>query len=64
MIGKIGRVTGTVAAGTTGEVVLPIRGGTEAFHAHPAEEGDAIPIGTRVIVQEYLPPRTVYVSRV
>jgi hypothetical protein len=62
VIGKVGRVTGTVAPGQLGEVMISIRGGTEAFHAYAAETGDTISTGTRVVVIEYFPPRTVVVS--
>jgi hypothetical protein len=62
VVGKIGRVTGTVAPGRTGEVVIPVRGGTEAFLAHAAESGETIPEHARVVVVEYYPPRTVYVT--
>jgi hypothetical protein len=61
MVGRVGRVTGTVAPGRTGEVVIPIRGGTEAFLAHP-QNGETIAVHTRVVVVEYHAPRTVYVS--
>jgi hypothetical protein len=62
VIGKIGRVTGGIGPDRTGEVVLSVRGGTEAFLAHAAETGQAMPPGSRVVVVEYFPPRTVYVS--
>ena len=62
MIGKVGRVTGTIAPGNLGEVMVPVRGGTEAFHAYAADEGDTIRTGTRVVVVEYFPPRTVVVT--
>ena len=62
MIGKMGRVTGTIAPGKLGEVMVPVRGGSEAFHAY-ADDGEAnIKIGTRVVVVEYYPPRTVVVT--
>jgi len=61
VVGKIGRVTGTVQPGTVGEVMIPIRGGSEAFLARTDGER-ALRAGTRVIVTEYLPPRTVVVS--
>jgi hypothetical protein len=64
MIGKVGRVTGTVAPGLIGEVMIPVRGGTEAFHAYAADTQDTIRTGTRVVVVEYFPPRTVVVSPV
>jgi hypothetical protein len=62
VVGKIGRVTGTVGPGRTGEVVIPVRGGSEAFLAFAAENGETIPAHARVVVVEYQPPRTVYVT--
>jgi hypothetical protein len=61
--GKVARVTGTIGPGRLGEVMLSIRGGTEAFNAYAADGEDEIPNGARVVVVEYLPPRTVVVSR-
>jgi hypothetical protein len=63
VVGKIGRVTGTVAPGKVGEVMLPIRGGSEAYHAYAAERDETIVRGVRVVVVEYHPPRTVIVSQ-
>lgn len=48
--------------GTIGEIMLPVRGGSEHFHAYPADKDVALPIGTRVVVVEYHPPRTVIVA--
>ena len=62
MVGKVGRVTGTIGPGKTGEVVISIRGGTEAFLAHAADSDQTIPENARVVVVEYYPPRTVYVA--
>jgi hypothetical protein len=62
VIGKVGRVTGKIAPGHIGEVMVPIRGGSEAFHAYATDSNDTIPPGTRVVVIEYFPPRTVVVS--
>ena len=62
MIGKVGRVTGTIEPGRVGEVMIPIRGGSEAFNAYAAEAQDTITTGSRVVVIEYFPPRTVVVS--
>ena len=62
MIGKVGRVTGAIAPDRVGEVMVPVRGGTEHFHAYAAEAGDAIATGTSVVVVEYHPPRSVIVS--
>ncbi len=62
MVGSMGRVTGTVGPGLVGEVLIAVRGGTEAFLAYPAVPGDRITPGSLVVVQEYQPPRTVYVA--
>jgi hypothetical protein len=64
MIGKVGRVTGTIGPDRLGEVMVPIRGGSEAFNAYSADPKDTIERGTRVVVVEYYPPRTVVVSQV
>ena len=63
VVGKYGRVTGKVAPGTIGEVMVAIRGGVEAFYAYPVEGGEEIEIGAQVVVLEYEPPRTVVVTR-
>jgi len=63
MIGKMGRVTATIAPGRLGEVMVQVRGGSEAFHAYPADDDETIPIGSRIVVVEYFPPRTVVVTR-
>ena len=62
MVGKVGRVTGAIGPGKVGEVTVPVRGGVEAFLAHSADDGQSIPMHSRVVVIEYYPPRTVYVS--
>jgi len=63
MVGKIGRVTGTIGPGKLGEVMVPVRGGSEAFHAYASDSGDTIDTGSRIVVVEYFPPRTVVVAR-
>jgi hypothetical protein len=63
MVGKIGRVSGTVAPGRLGEVMIPVRGGTEAFNAYAADADDVLAVGTRVVVVDYHPPRTVTVTK-
>ena len=63
MIGKMGRVTGTIAPGRLGEVMVQVRGGSEAFHAYSADGDETIPTGSRIVVVEYFPPRTVVVTR-
>ena len=62
MVGKIGRVTGTVEPGRLGEVMVGIRGGSEAFHAYATDKEETIEVGTRIVVVEYFPPRTVVVA--
>ncbi len=63
VVGKIGRVTGTIAPKKVGEVMLPIRGGSEAFAAYASVRDATIERGERVVVIEYHPPRTVIVSQ-
>jgi hypothetical protein len=63
MVGKIGRVTGTIAPGKLGEVMVQVRGGSEAFHAYASDTDETIPPGSRIVVVEYFPPRTVVVAR-
>jgi len=58
----MGRVTGTIAPGKLGEVMVPVRGGSEAFHAYAADGETVLKIGSRVVVVEYYPPRTVVVT--
>jgi hypothetical protein len=62
MIGKSGRVTGRIGPDRLGEVMIPVRGGTEVFHAYATDRSEELNIGTEVVVVEYLPPRTVVVS--
>jgi len=63
IIGKMGRVTGTVGPGRLGEVMIPIRGGSEAFHAYASDGEDTLAPGTTIVVVEYHPPRTVVVTK-
>ncbi|WP_284974286.1 hypothetical protein [Arthrobacter sp. efr-133-TYG-104] len=62
LTGKIGRVTGAIAPGTIGEVMLPFQGGTSAFFAHPFDKTSVFPVGEKVLVIYYEPPQTVYVD--
>ena len=63
VISKVGRVTGAIEPGRLGEVMIPIRGGSEAYHAYATNPAELIEKGARVIVVEHEPPRTVVVSR-
>ena len=62
MEGLTGRVTGRIAPDHLGEVMIAVRGGAEAFHAYAADRDDTYLPGTRVVVVEYHPPRTVVVT--
>jgi hypothetical protein len=64
MIGRQGRVTGRIAPGLVGEVIVQVRGGSEAFHAYSIIPGEEIPKGSLVVVVEYQAPRTVYVEQI
>jgi membrane protein implicated in regulation of membrane protease activity len=63
VIGKVGRLVGAIAPGGMGEVMIPIRGGSESYFAYADDADATIPKGTRVVVVEHEPPRTVIVSR-
>jgi hypothetical protein len=63
VIGKVGRLTGAIEPGEMGEVMLGIRGGSEAYYAYASDTKEAIEEGARVIVIDHEPPRTVVVSR-
>lgn len=62
LVGLQGRVTGRIAPGLVGEVMVKVRGGAEAFMAYAADPGERIAPGAIVVVMEYHPPRTVYVT--
>jgi hypothetical protein len=64
-IGCRGRVTaaGAIRPGRTGEVMVSIRGGVEAFLARDVDGGSIEPYA-EVVVVEYEPPRLVLVSRI
>ena len=63
VVGKVGRVTGRVARGTVGEVMVAVRGGSEAFYAYAYADGETFEVGDRVVVIESHPPRSVLISR-
>ena len=62
LIGKVGRVTGTIEPGKLGEVMIAIRGGSESYYAYAADQEERIESGTRVVVLEREAARTVIVS--
>jgi hypothetical protein len=59
LLGAIGRVTVSIPEHGPGEVLLPVRGGTEAFAAWSDEP---IPRHTRVLVVECMSARSVLVT--
>lgn len=63
MVGSRGRVTGRIGPGLVGEVLLPIRGGVEAFYAYAINPEETIETGTQVLVVDFTEPRSVYVER-
>ena len=63
VIAKVGRLTSSISPGGLGEVMLPIRGGSEVYFCYAADPAEEIPKGTRVVVIEQDQPRTVIVSR-
>jgi hypothetical protein len=63
LIGKVCRVTGRIDPGKLGEVIVPIRGGSEAYFAFADDPEATIEQGERVVVVEQEAARTVIVSR-
>ena len=63
MIGSRGRVTGMIGPGLIGEVLLNVRGGTEAFYAYAVNPDESFGMGTQILVVDFESPRTVYVER-
>ena len=59
LIGTVGRITVPISADRSGEVMLPVRGGTEAFEACSDEP---IAKNTKVVVIDCLSGRTVTVT--
>ncbi len=63
-VGCVGRVSrsGAIRPGRTGEVLVTVRGGVEAYLARDAD-GGAIEAGEEVVVVDLVAPRTVLVTR-
>jgi hypothetical protein len=61
LLGKVGRLTVSIPRNGPGEVLLPVRGGTEAFAAWSDEP---IPRHSRVVVVDTLSARSVFVTPV
>jgi hypothetical protein len=63
LIGKVGRVIGAILPGKLGEIMIPIRGGSESYFAYAADPQETIERGARIVVLEQEASRTVIVSR-
>ena len=61
---KIGRVTGRIAQGEIGEVIVEIRGGSEAFLAQAFDKQNTYERGDIVRIIQYHPPRSVIVAKI
>lgn len=61
-VGLTGRVTGRIRRSEIGEVSISIRGGTTYYHAYPYTQDESFEQGEQVVVMEFAPPQTVYVS--
>jgi hypothetical protein len=59
LLGAVGRVTVSIPVSGPGEVLIPVRGGTEAFAAWSDEP---VPRHARVIVIDRISPRSVFVT--
>jgi hypothetical protein len=59
LVGKVGRVTVSIPAGGPGEVLLTVRGGTEAYAAWSDEP---VARHSRVLVIERMSARSVIVA--
>jgi hypothetical protein len=60
-VGRIGRVSVPVSQGVPGEVIIHIRGGSEAYTAYTEGE-EPLAVNTRVVVVEQLSSRTLLVT--
>ncbi|MGH9064524.1 MAG: hypothetical protein ACRDZQ_02205 [Acidimicrobiales bacterium] len=61
LLGMVGQITVPVDADRPGEIVLFVRGGSEAFTAY-SEGRQPIPKGTRCMVRDQSSPRSVVVA--
>jgi len=61
LLGTVGRVTVSIPADGPGEVLLSVRGGTEAFAAWSDEP---IPRHSRIVVVDCISARSVFVTPV
>lgn len=60
-VGKMGRVSVSISQGVPGEVIIQIRGGSEAYTAYTESE-EPLAVNTRIVVVEQLSSRTLLVT--
>jgi membrane protein implicated in regulation of membrane protease activity len=60
-VGRIGRVSVPISPGVPGEVIIQIRGGSEAYTAYTQTE-EPLVVNTRIVVVEQLSSRTLLVT--
>ncbi len=60
-VGKMGRVSVPISQGVPGEVIIQIRGGSEAYTAY-TDGDEPLAVNSRVVVVEQLSSRTLLVT--
>jgi hypothetical protein len=60
-VGRVGRVSVPISPGVAGEVIIQIRGGSEAYTAYTQTE-ETLVVNTRIVVVEQLSSRTLLVT--
>jgi membrane protein implicated in regulation of membrane protease activity len=60
-VGKMGRVSVPISEGVPGEVIIQIRGGSEAYTAY-TDGDEPLAVNSRVVVVEQLSSRTLLVT--
>ncbi len=60
-VGRMGRVSVPISPDLPGEVIIQIRGGSEAYTAYTQSE-EPLAVNTRIVVVEQLSSRTLLVT--
>ncbi|MHB1511310.1 MAG: hypothetical protein ACYCST_13390 [Acidimicrobiales bacterium] len=60
-VGRMGRVSVPISPDVPGEVIIQIRGGSEAYTAYTQSE-EPLAVNTRIVVVEQLSSRTLLVT--
>jgi hypothetical protein len=60
-VGRMGRVSVPISPDVPGEVIIQIRGGSEAYTAYTQTE-EPLAVNTRIVVVEQLSSRTLLVT--